>query len=165
MNRLLISFLLTVAALGPSALTTQAHFASGAWLDGEPVSVRQAGQHHCIAGVRLECYSSHTARDRALHAARENAASGASALTSGYVIAYVDASFGGASIVLTQDYSDLSTIGWNDKISSYKVFTSLTGSFWTAANYSGVRQTYCCFTNVSYVGNSVNDTFSSFDLP
>jgi hypothetical protein len=165
MNRLLLSLFFTVAAMGPSALTTQARFDSRAWLDGKSASVGQASQHHCIAGTRLDCYSSLKARDSAWRV-RENGAVGTTtALASGYVIAYVDASFGGASVVLTQDYSDLSAIGWNDKISSYKVFTSLTGSFWTAANYSGVRQTFCCFTNVSYVGNSVNDTFSSFDLP
>lgn len=132
-------------------------------LDGRPATIGAAARSHCedlTPGV-LECFATSRARDLAVSARGKSS----SAASSGYVVAYVNASFGGASIVMSQDYANLGTIGWNDRISSYKVYTSLTGYFYQNSNYSGLAQSYCCFSQVSYVGNAYNDTFSSLSIP
>ncbi len=133
-------------------------------LNGRVATLTAASRSHCddlTPGV-LRCYSSQRNRDRA---ASPRVSRDATAASAGYVVAYVDISFGGASVVLSQDHPDLRTIGWNNRISSYKVYTSLTGYFHQGAYYAGSAQSYCCFSQVSYVGNSFNDTFSSFSLP
>jgi Beta/Gamma crystallin. len=152
-----------VAAAGPDQVK--------AVLDGERVSVAAAAAHHCHdldAGV-LECFTSEANRDSAVAAiVADHAITSASELgpaSTGYVIAWEAASFAGASTVLSQDYPNLTSIGWNDRISSYKVYTTYTGAFYDQSYYQGLTQFYCCFAQVSYVGNQYNDIFSSFNLP
>jgi hypothetical protein len=85
--------------------------------------------------------------------------------SSGYVIAWENSSFGGSSVVLSQNYASLVGIGWNDRISSYKVYTSLTGGFYQHINYGGRLQVFCCYQQIGYVGDLYNDTFSSITIP
>lgn len=140
-------------------------------LDGQPATVSQAAAYHCHdlrAGV-LECYTDAADRDNAVaaklgHEASEVLGTLGSAST-GYVIVWADPTYAGASAVLSQDYANLGSIGWNDRISSYKVYTTYTGAFYDQANYQGLTQYYCCFSQVSYVGAQYNDIFSSFNLP
>ena len=128
-------------------------------LDGQPSTLNVATAFHChdLVDLKLQCFTSSAERDRAVDSQSEN--------STGYVIAYAAISYGGSSVVLSQSYANLGTIGWNNIISSYKVFTNLTGAFYQNTSYSGGTQHYCCFTNVSYVGDTFNDTFSSFLLP
>jgi hypothetical protein len=139
-------------------------------LDGQPATVSQAAEFYCHdlrPGV-LECYTDATDRDNAVANILGNEVSEVLALGSastGYVIVWADPSYAGASAVLSQDYANLGSIGWNDRISSYKVYTTYTGAFYDQANYQGLTQYYCCFSQVSYVGASYNDIFSSFNLP
>ena len=143
-----------------------------ATLDGQLVALSVAAQHHChdLIPGQLTCFSSEVVRDAAaaglmpLTGTASDAEVGPDS-SGGYVIAWVDATYAGASVILTQDYDDLRTIGWNDRISSYKVYTNLTGAFHTDIHFSGGYQLYCCFAQVSYVGDHFNDTFSSFELP
>jgi hypothetical protein len=129
-------------------------------LDGEPSSLTRATAFHCHDLIRfeLQCFTSSAERDRAVENLR-------GVDSTGYVIAYAAISYGGSSVVLSENYANLGTIGWNNIISSYKVFTNLTGAFYQNTTYGGGTQPYCCFTNVSYVGDFFNDTFSSFMLP
>lgn len=134
-------------------------------LDGRSATVPAAAKNHCHDAVKgtLECFSSASARDAAWQAIRLSQP--LSPASNGYVIAWVGATYTGASVVLTQDYANLTTIGWNDRISAYKVYTNLTGAFYEHSNYWGLTQFFCCFSQVSYVGNAYNDRFSSIDLP
>lgn len=119
---------------------------------------------HCHDGRgTLACFASEADRDADFESSRE---AGVQALSGGgWVIAYAHASFAGSSVTLSQSYANLGTIGWNDVISSYKVYTSLTGAFYKNTSYGGGFQSYCCWWQVSYVGDAFNDTFSSFYLP
>lgn len=57
---------------------------------------------------------------------------------------------------------DLSSIGWNDMISSFKAMHGLSGHFATdALNGGRLFPTFCCNTQVPYVGDAWNDLFSS----
>lgn len=129
-------------------------------LDGQPSTLRRATAFHChdLIDVELQCFTSSADRDSAVE--KQTAVD-----STGYVIAYAAISYGGSSVVLSQSYANLGSIGWNDVISSYRVFTNLTGGFYRNTSYGGGIQYFCCFTNVSYVGDSFNDTFSSFLLP
>ena len=134
-------------------------------LDGRFIGTATPAAAHCddlIPGV-LECFSRMSERDTVAELRMALSPTGVS--SSGYVVAYQDASFLGASVVLSQDYSNLGSIGWNDRISSYKVYTPLTGYFYGDAGYTGGMTSFCCNSQVSYVGDARNDSFSSFDLP
>lgn len=164
--RIVAAMLITCIVGGWSAQLTEARAAkeSAVRLNGRPSSVAIATRHHCHDGVRetLECFTSTQERDaswRLASLAKTPMSSG------GYVIAWVGASYTGSSVVLSQDYSNLGSIGWNDRISAYKVYTSLTGAFYEHSNYWGLTQFFCCFSQVSYVGDAYNDKFSSINLP
>ncbi len=157
---------LTALTLGVSPTTAEAKpDATVALLPSEATADRRkvAGSH-CLSiePRQLDCYA--TAHDRDVAIERRMTLA-SSALASGYVVAYENISYGGASVVLSGDQPNLGSIGWNNRISSYKVFTSATGYFHQGLNYAGLAQSYCCFSTISYVGNSFNDTFSSFSLP
>jgi hypothetical protein len=70
------------------------------------------------------------------------------------------AAFSGAFMNVSQDYSVLATIGWNDKISSFKGRNSETGTFYTDWFYGGSFWAFCCNAQLSSLG-SYNNTFSS----
>ncbi len=123
---------------------------------------------HDLRFPNLTCYPTEAERDLAF----ADASDGVDSLgelgvlaSGGYVIAYLHASYAGSSVILTQDHGDLAFIGWGDRISSYKVYTSPTGYFHEGYWYSQRAQAFCCFTNVPYVGDALNDTFSSLNLP
>lgn len=141
-------------------------------LDGQPSTIAEAGGFYChdLARSELHCFRTETARDRSVDKVLAGRTAGGSlapmgATSSGYVVAYAAISYGGNSVVLSQNYANLGSIGWDNIISSYKVFTSVTGKFFDNASYGGRYQPFCCYTNVSYVGDTLNDTFSSFRLP
>ena len=162
------------AALSPAIIVASAWLTAGpaaahgviaiaATLDGRPATVLEASRHHCVATPtsHLTCFTNSSDRDQAV----AGSFSSLSASATGYVIAYADATYFGASVVLSQNFTNLGTIGWSDRISSYKVYTSQTGFFYQGTSYTGAYQSYCCFAQVPYVGNAFNDTFSSFELP
>lgn len=136
--------------------------------DDREVPISDVLNYHChdVSFPKLSCFTSATDRDQDLAATSFGGAlTGVQSLGSGYVIAYVHASYAGSSVILSQDYSNLGNIGWNDVISSYKVYTTSTGAFYQHAGYGGIVKYYCCLTNVTYVGDAYNDIFSAFNLP
>lgn len=142
-----------------------------AFLDGQPATVSYAAAYYCHdlrSGV-LECYKDAADRDNAVAKMLGSEVSEVlgtlGSASTGYVIVWADPSYAGSSAVLSQDYANLGSIGWNDRISSYKVYTTYTGAFYDQANYQGLTQYYCCFSQVSYVGAPYNNIFSSFNLP
>lgn len=79
-----------------------------------------------------------------------------------YATIYDQGSFIGTWMNVSQDYSTLLTIGWNDRISSFKGRNSETGRFWTDWFYTGTIWNFCCNSNVPSLG-SYNNTFSSIE--
>ncbi len=168
LGSLVLALTMLILATPPPPAAGREHAA--AFLDGIQVMLAEASAHHChdLNPDVLECFTSEVDRDSALASAlagqRANSRELAAA-SSGYVIVWADPSFAGASTVLSQDYANLTSIGWNDRISSYRVYTTYTGAFYDQAYYSGLTQFYCCFAQVGYVGNAYNNIFSSFNLP
>jgi hypothetical protein len=131
-------------------------------LDGRPLPVSEINRFHCEAldYPRVHCFRSASDRDaRVRSAVRANLS-----LATGYVIAWQDAGFLGPSITLSGDVSNLGSLGWNDRITSFKAFSGASGRFYEHANYAGVYYAFCCGVQVSNVGQTYNDKFSSLDL-
>ena len=61
---------------------------------------------------------------------------------------------------MSEDYSVLSLIGWNDRISSFKGRNSQLGAFYVDWFYSGTVWAFCCNQQVANLG-SYSNTFSS----
>jgi hypothetical protein len=162
---ILLAVVVPATAAKPPELHRPIAPSPAALLDGRPATVLAGAAHHCadIGTSSLTCFTSAATRDQ--YVSDHLAASPLSLSSAGYVVAYADASFLGASVVLSQDYVNLTSIGWNDRISSYKVYTSPEGEFYEDASFSGSTQMFCCYSTVSYVGNAYNDTFSSLALP
>ena len=84
-----------------------------------------------------------------------------------YVTIFEHPTFSGASMHVSQDYGALVSIGWNDKISSYKGRNSETGRFWTDWFSSGTSWSFCCNSWVPSLGSSTTASapWNEPDLP
>jgi hypothetical protein len=148
---------LTIAATTQPrlALAADSEPQLSATLDGRPIPVGDVGKFYCddFAYPEIRCWSTRVLADaRAL---------AVTLLTSiDYVTIYDATSFGGAYMNVSQDYSLLSTIGWNDRISSFRGKNSETGAFFTDWFYGGSFWAFCCNSQLSSLG-SYNNTFSS----
>jgi hypothetical protein len=126
-----------------------------ATLDGKPIPVEDVGKYNCddFDYPHITCSSSRVVAD--------TRATLVTLLTSiDYVTIYDLSNYGGASMNISADYATLSTIGWNDRISSFKARNSETGTFWTDWFYGGTFYAFCCNTQVANLG-SYSNTFSS----
>ena len=77
-----------------------------------------------------------------------------------YVTIYDQLNFGGPYMNVSQDYTILATVGWNDRVSSFKVRNGETGAFFTDWFYGGTSWSFCCNSQVPTL-NAYNNTFSS----
>jgi hypothetical protein len=77
-----------------------------------------------------------------------------------YVTIYDLAGYSGSFMNVSNDYGALATIGWNDRISSFKGRNSETGRFWTDWFNGGISSSFCCNTTVSSLG-IFDNAFSS----
>jgi hypothetical protein len=149
----------SVAGAGSSADLT-------AMLDGHRIDLQRVSDYHChdLDYPVIRCYRSAEDLDRAIadRVARDPGSAGAEG-TAGpaYVRVYTDASYGGTSLLISTPYDHLGSVGWNDRISSFKTLTSAGGSFWQHDLHSGWAYPFCCSSTVPYVGDAYNDQFSS----
>jgi hypothetical protein len=148
---------LTVAAVRhpAPALAADPEPQLSATLDGKPIPLQEVGKHYCddFAYPEIRCWSTRLPADsRALVV---------TLLTSvDYVTIYDLTLFNGSFMNVSQDYSLLASIGWNDKVSSFRAKNSETGTFYTDWFYSGSFWAFCCNSQLSTLG-SYNNTFSS----
>lgn len=128
-----------------------------AYLDGRPIKLADVGKWYCqdLAYPVIQCFSDPTRLETSTSAAMAVAAAGVT-----YITVYEFTTYQGAYMHMSEDYSMLSLLGWNDRISSFKVKNSQSGVFWTDWLYSGTRYAFCCNQSVGSLG-SFNDTFSS----
>jgi hypothetical protein len=128
-------------------------------LDGKMIDLTTVGTLHChdFDYPRIHCFK--TAEALATAIAPELAPALAAASTD-YVQVFDGASYSGASMVMSQDYSVLSVIGWNDRISSFKGLNGRAGKFFVDWFNGGSSWSFCCNQNATSLG-SFNDTFSS----
>jgi hypothetical protein len=127
-----------------------------AFLDGKPLAIRLVANYYCddLAFPVIQCST-----QPATIAARASLY-----LLSGvdYVTIYDQAGFNGPYMNLSQDYATLLTIGWNDRISSFRAKNSETGRFTVDWLFSGSSWPFCCNSQLSTLGGYDN-SFSSVE--
>lgn len=166
-----LASVLTVALLltaSPGLASAQALPEVEAYLDGQSIRPAGVSNHFChdFGFPRIDCYSTANAleaalgRDLRLTTATVGALSAGAADSVDYVTVYADALYGGTYMHLSQNYSALAIIGWNDRISSLKVRNSQSGKFWHDWFEGGTSYSFCCNSNVPSLG-SHDDQFSS----
>ena len=68
-----------------------------------------------------------------------------------------------AQVTLSTDQPWLSSIGWNDRISSFKSFGA-TGRFRENSPGSGFIYNFSSGAQISFLSGTYNDKFSAFDI-
>ncbi len=124
-------------------------------LNGRPLKLVDVANWYCddFSYPAIHCFSDPTRLE-----ARDAAILSTTALD--YVTIYDYTSFAGSYMQVSQDYTVLATIGWNDRISSFKARNSLSGSFYTDWFYGGTGYYFCCNQQITSLGNFDN-SFSS----
>ena len=124
-------------------------------LDGRAIPLSAVGRFHChdFAYPVIHCFASSQGLDTAVEPILATTALD-------YVAIFEFAGYGGAAMYVSSDYTVLATIGWNDRISSFKARNSLSGRFWTDWFYTGSQYAFCCNTTFPSLG-SWDNTFSS----
>ena len=127
-------------------------------LEGVPIPVATISRFHCndFDFPQIHCFKTPDGLEASLSI--EVALNLLSA--SDYVQIFDQVSYGGASMILSQNYDALWTIGWNDRIGSFKGKNVQTGTFYTDWFAGGTAYAFCCNWQVSTLGG-FNDTFSS----
>jgi hypothetical protein len=87
-------------------------------------------------------------------------AEGARLLSTGYVTVFQDVYYGAPFISLSNDQTSLSSIGWNDRISSFKSYGA-SGGFYEHSPTGGTWYAYGSSTQIGSLG-AMNDKFSAF---
>jgi hypothetical protein len=92
------------------------------------------------------------------------AAAGLAALAGdGYVTVFENVQYGGSALTLSADQPWLSSVGWNDRISSFKSFGA-TGNFREDSPGGGFIYGYGATTQISSLTGTYNDKFSAFNI-
>lgn len=126
-----------------------------AYLDGQPIPLQDVSRYYCddFAYPTITCSTS---------ALITSTRASVTQLLTGvdYVTIFDKSAYGGSFMHVSQDYTALVLIGWNDKISSFKARNSETGEFWTDWFYGGTAWSFCCNSQVPSLG-AYDNTFSS----
>jgi hypothetical protein len=126
-------------------------------LDGAPIKLVDVGKWYChdFDYPVIHCFTDPSVLEDQPQVSLAAAAAGTT-----YLTVYEFTTYQGAFMHMSENYSMLSLIGWNDRISSYVAKNSMSGAFWTDWLYTGIRYNFCCNQQVGSLG-SYNDTFSS----
>ena len=135
-------------------------------LDGRPIPPAAAGQFFChdFDYPLIRCYSTAVALEDSLAGAGGSTESSLSTAAYGagdYLTVYSEPSYASAYAHLSQNYDALWTIGWNDRISSFKVRNSASGRFWQDWYQQGWSYAFCCNSQVPSLSSSWDNQFSS----
>lgn len=90
-------------------------------------------------------------------------AAGARLLEVGYVTIYQNIAYSCPCFNISNGETSLSSIGWNDRISSF-ISHGASGGFWEHSPSGGFYYGYASTTEVYYVGDFYNDKFSAFSI-
>jgi hypothetical protein len=149
--------LLGISMLLPGAVSAAgpAEQSLSATLDGRPLKLSAVADWDCddFSYPLITCYSDPNKlnlRDAAILATTSIE----------YVTIYDFTTYTGSFMHVSQDYTVLATIGWNDRISSFVAKNSQAGHFFTDWFYGGTVYAFCCNQNVPSLG-SFDNTFSS----
>jgi peptidase inhibitor family I36 len=139
----------------PAALAADPEPDLTATLDGRPIPLEDVGKYYCddFSYPEITCWSTRLPAD-----ARATVVTLLTAID--YVTIWDGTNYGGSFLNVSEDYSALALLGWNDRISSFKGRNSETGAFYTDWFYSGTVWAFCCNTQAPGLG-AYNNTFSS----
>jgi len=149
------ALLLIIAALPASALAAADPSAGRfADLDGQPLALNLVGQYYCQDFQHPAIHCFRTSADL------EASVSTLATSSVDYVVIYDFTLYQGPYMYLSDDYTVLAVIGWNDRISSFRAINSMSGKFWTDWFYGGTGYSFCCDQNFGSLG-SFDNSFSS----
>jgi len=150
-------------ALVPSTPAMAATPEVVATLDGRPIAVADIPDYQChdLEYPVIRCFRKIADRDASIAVDIDVGVASAS-LASGvvYVTVYDGANFTGSTFSISQDYDALATIGWNDRVSSFKGRNSESGRFFVDWFGGGSNWPFCCNSTYGSLG-TYNNTFSS----
>ncbi|MEO6628886.1 MAG: hypothetical protein ABIP03_10000 [Aquihabitans sp.] len=131
-------------------------------IDGVAIAVSQIPEHFCHdrAYPVIHCF----ATTRGLAAALKDldgARAALAAAATDYVIVYSSTSYAGSYLYISQDYDTMATVGWNDRIRSYRGLNSALGRFWTDWFHSGTALDFCCNSNAPSLSATFDQTITS----
>jgi hypothetical protein len=157
---LVASLSLVAAALAPAGAAAAAptDIRVRAVLDGKPIPLADVGKYFChdFDYPEIRCFSTAASLESITGSLQVTLL--AAGVT--YVTIYDFTGYWGSYMHVSQDYAALSSIGWNDEVSSYIARNWETGSFYTDWFYSGTQWNFCCNSSVYDLGGYSN-TFSS----
>ncbi len=147
-----------VVALGAGAPATAVEASKEsmtAYLDGVRIRLGQVGAWFCddFSYPAIHCFSNPIALQ-----ARTTMLLSLTAID--YVTVYENGSFSGSFMHMSQDYTALVTIGWNDRISSLKGRNRQTGHLYADWFYGGSSYSVCCNSQITALG-AFDNSFSS----
>jgi hypothetical protein len=131
-------------------------------LDGVAIAVDQIPEHFCHdrAYPVIHCFATPQGLAAAFEAL-DGARIARAATATDYVIVYSNTSYGGSYLYISQDYDTLVTVGWNDRIRSYRGLNSELGRFWTDWFHSGAALDFCCNSNVPSLSATFDQKITS----
>lgn len=137
-------------------------------LEGQPIPAVDIALYACqdFDFPRIHCYRTRAELERVVADLRtgpmpSGADAAAGATATGYVEVFPDKGLQGLPAVLSIPYENLSVIGWNDRISSFKGLAGAGGMFYQNSYGGGWPYAFDAYQIVTYVGDAYNDTFSS----
>jgi hypothetical protein len=126
-----------------------------ATLDGESIKPADVGGYYCddFAYPVITCFT-----DPKLLEFRVASLLSLTALT--YVVIYDYTGWAGSYMYVSQDYTVLAFVGWNDRVSSLRSVNYEDGQFFTDWFYGGTAWYFCCNAQYASLGGYDN-SFSS----
>jgi hypothetical protein len=133
-------------------------------VNGRPIKIASIAEYYChdFDFPRIHCFrtavelaAAESAQSATLSAISPNFAAG------DYVTIFDGQVYTGSAMDLSQSYDALFSIGWNDRISSYKDRNNVSGTFWTDWYSSGTARNFCCNSSVSSLPSNLDNAFSS----
>jgi hypothetical protein len=124
-------------------------------------------ERHCHDGAypRVRCFATARMRDAdaaSVIASRPSSRTSDVGLAGAYYVTiYEHRDYGGSSLMLSQSHADLRDIGWNDAISSFRSAADGRPKWWNDVGYAGTSWHWSTGAQVSFVGSTANDRFSS----
>jgi len=124
-------------------------------LDGKPIEPAEVGNWYCddFSYPAIHCFSEPNELE-----ARATSIQAVTAID--YVTVYDQTSFAGTYMHMSEDYTVLAWVGWNDRISSLRGKNSESGHFYVDWFFGGSKYGFCCNQQLTSLG-SYDNAFSS----
>lgn len=124
-------------------------------LDGKPIDLTDVGRWYCddFSYPAIHCFSNPDELE-----ARATQILATTAID--YVTVYDQTGFAGSYMHMSEDYTVLAWVGWNDRISSLRGTNSQSGHFYVDWFFGGTIWGFCCNQQFTSLG-SYDNAFSS----